>query len=223
MILSRARLVGVFTLLLTLGVSSGCNVVGFFGALEAERRRTGTITVEAEYDGLEGQSVAVVIDASREIYMTSPEVVDAILVEIIARLDANAEIERIVQPAEVQRVLYDEPDLLGRTYDEIAARFNVTRLIIIQLDEFRLAEMGNQYVWNGQAAGNLLLIEADSFIEDDVRLERYVSVTYPDRSTTTVDEIPAQEVALELLRRFANRTSWFFYDHKERYPEYQTY
>ena len=32
-----------------------------------------------------------------------------------------------------------------------------------------------------------------------------------------------QEVALELLRRFANRTSWFFYDHMERYPEYRTY
>ncbi|NRA56947.1 MAG: hypothetical protein HRU13_02350 [Phycisphaerales bacterium] len=163
------------------------------------------------------------IDASREIYMTSPQVVNAIMVEVVARLQANADIESIVQPQEVVQVMYDDPGLLDRTYDEIAARFGVTRLIVIQLDEFRLAEMGNQYVWSGLAAGNLLVIEADSFIEDDVRLERYVNVTYPDRPNTTVDEMTGQEVALELLRRFANRTSWFFYDHMERYPEYRTY
>ncbi|MGD1915246.1 MAG: hypothetical protein ACFCBV_03550 [Phycisphaerales bacterium] len=218
-----ARIATITTLLLGIGLTSGCNVVGFFGAIEAERRRTGKTEVKAEYEGLDGQRVALVIDASREIYMTSPQVVNAIMVEVVARLQANADIESIVQPQEVVQVMYDDPGLLDRTYDEIAARFGVTRLIVIQLDEFRLAEMGNQYVWSGLAAGNLLVIEADSFIEDDVRLERYVNVTYPDRPNTTVDEMTGQEVALELLRRFANRTSWFFYDHMERYPEYRTY
>ena len=214
-----SRVVTLAALLLGMGLTSGCNVVGFFGALEAERRRTGKTEVKAEYLGLEGQSVALVIDASREIYMTSPQVVNAIMVEIVARLQANAGIESIVQPQEVLQVMYDEPGLLDRTYDEIAERFGVTRLIVIQLDEFRLAEMGNQYVWSGLAAG----IEADSFIEDDIRLERYVDVKFPDRSNTTVDEMAGEQVALELLRRFANRTSWFFYDHMERYPEYRTY
>ncbi|MFI4916551.1 MAG: hypothetical protein ACIAS6_08615 [Phycisphaerales bacterium JB060] len=213
-----------FVLLLTLpALVGGCNIVGFFGAIEAERRRTGTIMVEGVYDGLEGQRVAVVVDASREIYMTSPQVVGAILTEVVARLEANAGAQSIVQPAEVQRVLYNEPGLLDRTYDEVAARLGVDRLIVIQLDEFRLAEPGNQYVWSGQAAGNVLVVEADSYIEDDVRLEQYVNVTYPDKPNTTIDDLPAEAVALELLRRFANRTSWFFYEHEERYPEYQEY
>lgn len=217
------RVLAIVLLLSLPALVGGCNIVGFFGALEAERRRTGTIMVEGVYDGLEGQRVAVVVDASREIYMTSPEVVGAILTEIVARLQANARAESIVQPAEVQRMLYNEPGLLDRTYDEVAARFGVDRLIVIQLDEFRLAEPGNQYVWSGQAAGNVLVVEADSYIEDDVRLEQYVNVTYPDRPNTTIDDLPAEAVALELLRRFANRTSWFFYDHEERYPEYQEY
>lgn len=222
MTLIPIRAIASICLVATVAIS-GCNAVGFLGAIEQERRRTGTITVEAEYRGLEGQSVAVVIDAQRDIYMTSPQIVGAILTEVIARLEASAGAQRIVSPQQVQTVLYDEPDLLDRTFDEVADRFDVTRLVVIQLDEFRLSEYGNEYVWNGHAAGNVMVVEADSYLEDDVRLERYVSVTFPDKPNTTVDEIPADGVALELLRRFANRTSWFFYDHKERYPEYQEY
>lgn len=222
MIDSLARMTACLCVVLTLGLS-GCNIVGFFGVIEQERRRTGTVLVEAEYRGLEGQSVAVIVDAQRDIYMTSPEIVGAILTEVWARLNENAKVKSIVSPQQVQTVLYDEPDLLDRTFDEIAARLGVTRLVVIQLEEFRLSEFGNEYVWNGNAAGNLMVIEADSYLEDDVRLERYVSVTFPDQPNVTVDDLPAQGVALELLRRFANRASWFFYDHRERYPEYQEY
>ncbi len=217
------RSLAILTLLLAMALAGGCNIVGFFGALEAERRRTGTVEVGPEYTGLKGESVAVVIDASREIYMTSPRVVGAILTEVHARLVENAEAERVVSPAEIQSVLYDEPDLLDRTFDQVAARFGVTRLIVIQLEEFRLTEPGNEYVWNGNAAGNVIVIEADSYIEDDVQLEHYVNIEYPFRSNTTVDEMPADAVALELLRRFSNRVSWYFYTHRERYPEYREY
>lgn len=201
----------------------GCNILGFFGAIEAERRRTGTMEVEGIYDGLQGQTVAVVVDVSREVEMTSPRVPGAILTEVIARLEANAGAKSIVPAVEVQRLMYDDPGLLDRTYDEVARRFGVDRLVVIQLDEFRLAEPGNQYVWNGQAAGNLLVVEADSYIEDDVRLEQYVNVKYPFKPNTTIDELPADAVALELLRRFANRASWYFYTHRERYPEFREY
>ena len=222
MTMSHPRLASLLLLLL-FAAMGGCNIVGFWGAIEQERRRTGTVLVEAEYRGLEGQSVAVVVDAQRDIYMTSPQIVGAILTEVHARLEQNAGAERIVSPQQVQTIMYDEPDLLDRTFDEVAARFNVTRLVVIQLEEFRLSEFGNQYVWNGYAAGNLMVIEADSFMEDDVRLERYVKVEYPDQPNVTIDEMPAQIVASELLRRFANRTSWFFYDHRERYEEFREY
>ena len=213
----------VASCLLGVALSSGCGAVGFLGAIEQERRRTAKVMVEAEYRGLEGESVAVIVDAQRDIYMTSPEIVGAILTEVVARLEENEAAERIISPQQVQTVLYDEPDLLDRTFDEIAARFGVTRLVIIQLEEFRLSEFGNEYVWNGHAAGNLMVVEADSYLEDDVRLDRYVSVRYPTQPNVTVDEIPAQAVALELLRRFANRTSWFFYDHLERHEDFREY
>ncbi|UYV12503.1 MAG: hypothetical protein NCW75_14545 [Phycisphaera sp.] len=218
------RSLAILVLLLGATFAGGCNILGFAGALEEQRRRTGKVWVDGVYNGLEDQKVAVVVDASNDIYATGgEEVVGAVLVEVIARLVANAEAESVVPAADIMRVLYDEPDLLDRTYDEVAARLGVDRLIVIQLDEFRLAEPGNQYVWSGQAAGNLLVIEADSYIEDDVRLEQYVNVTYPDRANTTIDDLTAQVVALELLRRFANRSSWFFYRHQERYPGYQEY
>lgn len=204
-------------------VMSGCNIVGFFGAIEAERRRTGTIKVDAQYTGLEGQSVAVIVDASRDLQADGRGLIQAVLTEVIARLEANGKTKSIVPALQIERVLYDEPDLLGRTYDEIARRFGVDRLVVIQLEEFRLAEPGNLYVWAGLAAAELLVVEADSYIEDDVRFQAYVTVKYPTKDNTTIDDMPADAVALELLRRFANRTSWFFYRHDERYKEYQEY
>ena len=217
------RSLAIFSLLLVATLAGGCNIVGFFGAIEAERRRTGKVWVDAEYTGLEGQSVAVIVDAPRGIDMVDSRVVDAILVEVVARLYESGGIEDIVPPAEVQSVLYDQPGLLDKTYDEVAAELGVTRLVVIQLDEFRLTEPGNQYVWDGRASGNLLVVEADSYIEDDVRLEHYVDVKYPFRPNTTVDELPADAVYLELLRRFSNRVSWYFYRHQERYEEYREY
>lgn len=218
------RSVAILVLILTATFAGGCNIVGFFGALEEQRRRTGKVWVDGQYDGLEDQKVAVVVDASDEIYATAGEpIVRTILAGIIARLEANANAQSIVPEVEIQRVLYDEPNLLDHTFDYVAARFEVDRLIVIQLDEFRLAEPGNQYVWNGQVAGNLLVIEADSYIEDDVRFEQNVNITYPDQPNTTIDDLDGQAVLLELIRRFSNRSSWFFYRHQERYPGYQEY
>lgn len=218
------RSLAILVLLLTATFAGGCNILGFFGALEEQRRRTGKVWVDGEYDGLEGQKVAVVIDASDEIYATAGEqIVRNILAGIIARLEANADVQSILPEVEIHRMLYDEPDLLDHTFDYVAARLGVDRLIVIQLDEFRLAEPGNQYVWNGQVAGNLLVIEADSYIEDDVRFEQNVNITYPDQPNTTIDDLGGQAVLLELIRRFSSRSSWFFYRHQERYPGYQEY
>lgn len=220
--LTLARCLALLLIVGTL-FQGGCNVVGFFGALEAERRRTGTIKVDAQYTGLEGKTVAVVVDAPRDLQAGGRGLIQNVLTEVIARLEANGKTKSIVPAAVVERTLYDEPDLMGRTYDEIARRFEVERLVVVQLDEFRLSESGNEYVWAGHAAGVLLVVEADSYLEDDVRLEQVVSVKYPTKDNTTVDEMPAEAVALELLRRFANRVSWFFYRHDERYPEFQEY
>lgn len=217
------RSVSILLLLVAAAFAGGCNILGFAAALEEQRRRTGTVWVEAEYTGLEGESVAVVVDASRDIYMTNPRVVNAILVEVVARLQENGNVKHIVPPAEVLSVLYDQPGLLDKTYDDVAAEFGVTRLVVIQLDEFRLTEPGNQYVWDGRAMGNVLVVEADSYVEDDVRMEHYVDVKYPFQPNTTIDDLSADAVALELLRRFSNRVSWYFYRHQERYKEYQEY
>lgn len=204
-------------------LAQGCNIVGFFGVVERERRRSSTITVEAEYEGLTGQSVAVVVDASREVYLTMPEVVATLHAAITQRLGENAGVRSVAPTDRVSRLLYNEPGLLDGTFDAVAERLGVTRLVVVQLEEFRLVEQGNPYVWDAVASGQVLVIEADSYIEDDVRLDRYVSVAFPDQASVTREELPARFVLSELVRRFSNRASWFFYDHEERYPEFQEY
>ena len=40
-------------------------------------------------------------------------------------------------------------------------------------------------------------------------------VTFPDNSGAHPDNLPAQHVFGELVRRFSDRTAWMFYDHEE--------
>ncbi|MEO1008159.1 MAG: hypothetical protein AAFX79_06310 [Planctomycetota bacterium] len=217
------RFVLLVLLLAQAGSLAGCNIFGFFGVLEQERRRQSTRKVEAEYRGLEGQKVAVIVDADRELAMTYPSIDEVVHANITERLRANVPGIEIMSTNEIERIMFNEPALLGRTYDEIAERLEVDRLVVIQLEEFQLFEPGNEYVWDGRVSGVVLVIEADSFIEEDVRLEEFVTVGFPDLPNVTRDELPGSTMADQLVRRFSNRSAWFFYDHRERYEEFQEY
>lgn len=204
----------------------GCAIAGFGGALIESYRRHSTRTVAAEYTGLTGTTWAVLVMADRAIQADFPDLIPALTARITDRLADRPQQETIAAagyiPADrLLAWLYDNPHWTTLPYGELARRLGVTRLIVIEVIEFRLHEPGNAYLWSGVAAGTVGVAEADSRIPDEFAFQRAVQVEFPDQPGLGPENLPRAAVATELLRRFVDRVSWLFYTHEEPYyPAY---
>ena len=104
---------------------------------------------------------------------------------------------------------------------ELAKELGVERLIVVEVIEYRLTEPGNQYLWDGVAAGTVGVIEADTSISDEFAFEKSVRVTFPDKQGYGPSDFSRQELTTALALRFLDRVTWPFYNHQEPYyPKY---
>jgi hypothetical protein len=191
---------------------TGCEIVG---VMADTYQRTGTHEVLAEYEGLEGETFAVFIAADRVIQAENPRLVPRLTTAITAQLIANVPAAGYVPAPLVLDYKFNNPSWPARPYAEIAEELGVTRLIIIDLYEYRLNEVGNSYLWDGVLAGNLGVAEADGAFPNDLIYTKGVAVRFPDGEGFGPDDITAQQINAVLERRFTNRATWLFYDHEE--------
>lgn len=186
--------------------------------------RTSTKTVKAQYTKLEDKTFAVIISAGRGIETEAPGVPDEMLMRVSFRLSQPVVgAAGVVPPLTVVKTLYDRPQWQAMTYQEIAKDLlcGVDRLVLIELEDFRLTDPGNAYEWNGVAAGRVLVIESDGVDPNQIVFEKYVSVKFPDKPGWTPQTMKDDLVISTLLSRFVDRATWLFYDHQEPYyPEY---
>ncbi len=204
--------------------AGGCAFFGAAGIMAEEVRRNQIITVDPLYEGLEGKSFAVVVEAPQTLEMNYPHVVPQITIAVAERLKEDTGATAYVPGATSLAVLRNQPGLIMRSYKDIAAELDgVNQLIWIRLDEFHLHDAGNRYLWDGVAAGSVMVIDAESILEDDIVFEKAIRVAFPDIKGVSRDDQTKDQIGVELLRRFINRASWPFYAHDERHPDFQPY
>lgn len=209
------RLLTLALLLSAMVAMPSCAVVGAFGALAESARREGDTTYPAEYEGLDGFSYGVVISADRVIEADNPGIT-ARLMQIIDRsLRENTQATAHIPAPKLLSQLYADPSWQALPRGEMGEKLGVDRLVIVEVVEYRLHEPGNRYTWAGVATGIVEVYEIDSGLPDDPAFERTIAVGFPDRQGLLEEEIPKQVVTSELSRRFAERISWLFYQHKE--------
>ena len=212
-----ARLLCAAALCAAVVVSSGCNIVSVFGYMEESRRRSSTQEVKAEYDGLVDKTFAVVVMADRIIQSDQPEAVAKLTFDISERLRAESgAIGYIAAPAVLQ-FQFNNPRWVVMNYGELAKALNVQRLVVIDLNEYRLNEPGNKYLWAGVASGTISVIEADGPLPDEPIYRKQVKVRFPDKDGFGPADLPMAAVNTELARRFATRAAWALYTHQEPY------
>jgi hypothetical protein len=205
---------------LTLGMS-GCNLLGFVGALEEQRRRHSKKWVDPEYEGLAEKSYAVIIVADRAVEMDMPWLVRHLTGKINEAIKSNVDASGWIPTDDLLVHLYQNPRWIALSYSALAEDLGVERLVIVRLDEFRLYEPGNQYLWSGVAAGVVGVVEADGPIPDELTFQRVVRVAFPDKSGMGPTDYSEREVTAVLAARFTDRASWLFYRHQEPYyPDY---
>lgn len=221
--ISTRRRPGLTALVLTtaLAASAGCQLFGFIGALEEERRRHSTRSVDAEYLGLDGKDYAVVVLADRAIDADHPAVAPTLTARINERLAEHTAASGWIPSDQLLAYLYEHPRWVAMPYGALADELGVQRLVVIHLSEFRLNDPGNQYLWAGVAAGTVGVVEADSPFRDEFAFQKEIRVRFPDKETFGPAEMPANLVASALVSRFVDRASWLFYKHDEPYyPDY---
>jgi len=200
----------------------GCTLVG--GAMQSYRQNS-TRTIEPDYLGLAGKSFAVVVTTERSIQAEHPSLIDYLTAQMTARLSDPNSVPvagGFVPAAQVLKYVYGNPGWTAKPWADVAKELGgVERLVILEVTEFRLNDPGNQYLWEGLAAGTVSVIEADSILADEVAYYKAVAVKFPDKQGFGPNEMSAATVRTELARRLLDRASWLFYSHEEPYyPDY---
>ncbi|MCC6429167.1 MAG: hypothetical protein IT435_20395 [Phycisphaerales bacterium] len=196
------------------GSLTGCTLLG--GMIESYRQSS-THSVEAEYIGIVGKSVAVVVIADRSIEADFPGITATINERINENVLRNAQPSYGMPSVQLVQYLLNNPQLLAKPRGELAQHLGVQRLIVVELQEFRLNDPGNQYLWEGAASGQVSVVEADGPVSDDYAFSRPIRVGFPDQKGIGPEQYGRDVISSALLGRFVERTSVFFYTHEEPY------
>lgn len=192
--------------------NSGCTIVGFFFMAADEFHKSGSHIEEATYTGLKDKNYAVLVSADRMIQANYPEVVPQMATGISARLSEHVEAAGYVPGERMLSYQYNNPSWAAKSYGEIAEELGVERLVIVDIQEFRLNDPGNRYIWDGVAAATIGVVEADGPFPDDLAHEHFVHVTFPDSGGYGPEDYSRVEMLSVLKSRFVNRATWPFYD-----------
>lgn len=172
--------------------------------------------VEAQYAGLRGQTVAVMVAADEYLLFTQPRIREAVGRAVSGELAANVEGVTVANPARVTAFQEANPYWATTPYTELIDAIGAQRLVVIDLAEYRLHEPGNKHVWKGVAAGGVSVVEADRPDPDRLAFETAVRVEFPENTELGLIDANRQAVELATLKLFSKRVGRLFYDHEVR-------
>ncbi|MCA9292210.1 MAG: hypothetical protein KDA20_00165 [Phycisphaerales bacterium] len=215
---SRAGLALVLVLAAALSSMAGCWVPALIGGMAQSAHDTGSSLKYAEYEDLAGHNYAVVIQTTRGIAGEYPQLVGVLTNAVSKRMiGANDKIQAtgVVPGPRVLEFQYATPRWEAWTYGKVAEHLGVTRLIIVDVHEFRLYEPGNRYVWNGRAGVRVGVVEAEDPGAVDFSFTKDFYIPFPDDVGYTQNDMSTAVVIANLQERVANRVAWLFFDHDE--------
>jgi hypothetical protein len=168
--------------LVSLGFLPGCNLVGPIGMLAS---RATPHYIEAEYKGLAGQTVGVMVWPDRGVRTDNPFLQLDVAAGVQKKL---GEVQTAVKPDELKDTTFplradslvryqeDHPELAELSVEDMAARFNVSRMIYIEVTDFSTRSEASSELYRGTIIGNVKVIEISNdgkakvaYEEDDIR------------------------------------------------------
>lgn len=217
--LRRATSVAAVAMAVAFALSAGGCIAGAVGALGEQIERGKKLDVPAQYDGLEGRSVAVIVNADYATLVEHPTVAGQVTANVSARIARFVKGASVLAPTQVLEWQYRTPQWRAMPYGEIAKELGVDRLVHIDLYEYRLNPVGNSYLWDGVGGANIGVIEADGLAPDEFVFSTNVVARFPDQEGVGRESARAEDIERGLLTLFIQRASWLFYRHiEDKYP-----
>ncbi len=195
----------LLALVLLLG---GCE----FGAFIAPRERT--YDVKAQYHGLEGKSVAVLVAADEHTLFRFPKAPEHTSKAVSGAIQGTVPGVRLADPRAILKFQRENPWWPTLHYSKIAEELGVQRLIVIDLSDYRTQEPGNAYIWRGVMSGNLAVMEADGSDPDEIAYTQDISVQFPEEGAVGVLDESDETMQLGMLKLFSRNVARLFHDHQ---------
>ena len=207
-----AKKLALMALAATIATLGGCNILGPILYLFAPEPME---TIKAEYTGLPGHSIAVVVytDISMEYeYPNARRELTAYLSYGLAKTDDDL---TIVDP--MTTLQFQEENLSWADLDrtEIGKRLGADYVLFISLIEFSMREKGSADLYRGRISAevNLYKISMPEY-QASVWRSSDIRVTFPEGKTSILVDRNDIRVRIETLRRFVDQVTKKFYKHK---------
>ena len=178
-----------------------------------------TRTIEAEFDGLPGHTVAVVVYADQKILYDYPDAPARLTQGIADSLRKNVEDVCVVDPAKVLRFQIEHLywDALDRT--EIGRRLDAEYVLFVSLIEYTARRPGSAGLSQGQITAETKLYQTSLPERDAVvwSADPLLSVTFPEDRPGRLRQ--SELIRSETESRFIRQLAWKFHEHKEEVQE----
>lgn len=170
--------------------------------------------VTAEYRGLDNQTVAVLVDADLNVQFQHPTLVLDVTTLVSNKLATNVPGITVIDAKQV--VDFQNRNIYWNTtpYRSLAKRLGVTRLVMIDVVEFRLHERGNVNVFKGYLNAGLGVAEADGATPNDLTYSSSMAAAYPPSQRLGAVNADQRLIRLGTITLFCEGVSLKFYDHR---------
>lgn len=205
---SKQPVVVGLLLMAVAGVLGGCQLAAF--VLPRER----TFDVTAQYRGLDGRSVAVLVAADEYTLYRFPKAPAYTCKVISASLQASVPDVTMMNPKQIVQYQSEHPHWVTYRYSRILRDLGVDRLVIVDLADYQTHEPGNSHIWRGVISGTVSVIEADGPDPDDVGASFDVAARYPEEGEVGLLDQDDETIQLGMLQVFARDVARLFHDHQ---------
>lgn len=205
--------VTVVSVSMLLLLSGGC--AGIAAATYAVAGPTKTVVVPAQYTGLDGRTVAVMVAGDEYLLYRFPEAQIRLSSNISARIAENVDGARVVNPMTMVKFQKDNPAWMTLPYGELISKVQVERLVIIDLSEYRLHDPGDKSTWRAVVSANVGVVEAEDIDPDNFSFFTNVRATFPEDGGIGVLNSDAETVELAVTTMFAQDVAELFYQHEK--------
>jgi hypothetical protein len=202
------RSVALLLLLTLCLMPCGCSTFGFLGYVITGPE---TVTIPAEYTGLEKSHYAVLVSADANTLYQSPEASRGVCFAVTREIAEHVPSAVALKPSTVIAFTENNPYWTAMPHDKILEKLNVDKLVIIDIAQYQIHEKGNASVFKGTATANVSVADRDH--QSALAYSKVVQAAYP--VGTSIGMVNADEQAFrhELLKNLTTTIGCLFYEY----------
>ncbi|MCH2132290.1 MAG: hypothetical protein MK116_00935 [Phycisphaerales bacterium] len=219
--LNRIRSIVLCGILAATGAVAGGCALSYIGAGMAQNfEYQKLIEVLPKYEGLEHQTVAVVVDADLATLYEHPTLCDTVAEGVNKRLSDRVSGIRLLPQRLVRDWQFSTPQWNALPYGDIARQLNVDRVVLVDIQDFRLHPRGNRWMWDGECTAMVGIIERDGVEPDEMADIFHVTARFPKLKELDRQSATEQAIRTGLYVEFIKHVGWIFHAHLEpKYPD----